>query len=145
MNEAHAETEYGMSGALESSKNGVFEQKLAEGYSHEEIQEARVFIAEMRAAGVNPIITVPFRHLDNVLAHGGLATKRGWIPKINVLVGTIGREPYTANDHRAVYEVTNPNITIEPRFTGPDKKFRGVVWFPQGKVLLRDMRRMDAH
>ncbi len=87
--------------------------------------EARDIIAEMLEKGFKPIVTIPKEYADS-LRHG-LKAHTTWIPNFNVIAGTLGREPYQAQDRIVVQIDQIPHTSVHPRFTGPDKTFQGVV------------------
>jgi hypothetical protein len=102
----------------------------------EDITEAREYIAELLAAGTRPIVTVPEQYAEQVLKEGihtllkedGLTGK-----KFSFIAGTIGVPILSPSDEdRFVLSVDTDTVKIEPRLTGSDKAFHGVVHFPNG-------------
>ncbi len=108
------------------SRNSENENKEAFGdISIEDISEAEKFIREAFEKGERPVVTVPREYAD-ALANG-LRPHATWIPWFQMIVGTLGRTPYHL-EGRIVVRITNISTDrIRPRFTGPDKKFHGVV------------------
>ncbi|MFA5061741.1 MAG: hypothetical protein WC526_01180 [Patescibacteria group bacterium] len=107
--------------------------------------EAKDYINKLLAGGVKPKISVPKRFLENVLKEGSLSAKKSWIPKFSILVGTLNIDPYSysTDKERVIFEVTNPEVPVEPRFTGKDKKFHGIIYFPEGHIDLKDLKRVN--
>jgi hypothetical protein len=102
----------------------------------EDIDEAREFIAECLKNNINPIITIPEEFADEVMKYG-----IHFIPKQDVktgrkfsfIAGTIGIGPYLPEGQsRYIMEIDPKNIQIEPRITGKQKRFYGVVGFVGG-------------
>lgn len=104
--------------------------------------EARDYIQKLRDAGTHPVISVPREFVETLQKEGAAKARETWIPKLAVLAGTIGVPPYSPEPNRIFYEVVNPDTRIEPRFTGKDKKFHGIVWFPQGIISIDDLREL---
>ena len=95
--------------------------------SFEDLEGAREYIREQWSKGVRPVVTVPEEYATH-LQHG-LAPHATWIPDVEVIAATFGRDPYLpqGGGRRVVVEVNVPPEMIEPRFTGPGKDFQGVV------------------
>lgn len=93
----------------------------------EDIDEAREFIEELFEKGERPIVTVKEKWVD--LLRAGLRPHSSWIDGFDEVVGTYGRDPYLPEGEKRVrVRVNGIDIKqIEPRFTGKDKKFHGVV------------------
>ncbi len=102
----------------------------------EDIDEAREFIAECLKNNINPIITIPEEFAEEVMKYGihfvpkqDLKTGR----KFSFIAGTIGIGPYLPEGQsRYVMQVDPKNVQIEPRITGKQKRFYGVVGFVGG-------------
>jgi len=93
----------------------------------EDVEEARTFIREAIEQGESPIITVPLKYAE--VAKNGIASFATWIGE-SIIAGTISREPYIPRgEKRVIFKITVPPNQVEPRFTGPDKHFHGVVAF----------------
>lgn len=102
----------------------------------EDIEDAREYVEEQVAAGVRPIITVPAEYVEDVVRYGITS-----IPKqdpktgrrFSFIAGTIGLDPYLPeNSTRHVFEVDPAQVRMEPRITGSDHRFHGVVGFTDG-------------
>lgn len=113
-----------------------FQNQLREGVEGQ--AEAKEAIAALLRAGERPKITVLKEFLKDIMERGGLMEKETHIPGFVALIGTLGREAYKT-EGRVIFEVINPDVRIEPRFTGKDKKFHGVVYFPKGFIPLKDL------
>jgi len=93
--------------------------------SIEDPEEARAFIKELFDRGERPIVTIPEEY--ETALRRGLEPHTTWIPGFNMIAGTIGREPYR-QEKRVTVRLTNIDVSqVSPRFTGPDKRFHGVV------------------
>lgn len=92
-------------------------------------EEARDFVFAMIERGEVPCVSVPEEYLSAL--QKGLVAHASWIPGMNAIVGTLGRKPYMPNkenERRVVVRIKKINPqNIQPRFTGPDKAFHGVV------------------
>jgi len=96
-------------------------------FENDTIEGAREIIDKLIADGVKPIITVPREKIDTILEKG-LHEKRSWVGPW-MLVGTIGKKPYQIEKNRVALIIDCEEKHLTPRFTGPDKKFHGVVGF----------------
>lgn len=116
-----------------------FQNQMREGVG--DAEEAREMIIKLLEMGEKPKVSVERKFLETIMQQGGLSEKETWIPGFRALIGTLGREPYglAREEERMVFEVTNPHIQLEPRFTGKDKKFHGIVYFPKGFIPLKDL------
>lgn len=103
----------------------------------QDVEEARNSIKELRDAGVNPFISIPREYVETIKKEGTIRAKETWIPRAHILAGTIGIEPYAPEADRMIFEVVNTKTRVEPRFTGKDKKFHGIVWFPDESLQLK--------
>ncbi|HUO50343.1 MAG TPA: hypothetical protein VMU25_02140 [Candidatus Paceibacterota bacterium] len=91
-----------------------------------EPDEAREHIHELFAQGERPVVSVPEEYAG-ALSHG-LVARATWIPGFEAIVGTFAREPYLpSNEKRVLVKVELDENQIEPRFTGPQKIFEGIV------------------
>jgi hypothetical protein len=95
----------------------------------ERVAEAEEAIDECFERGMFPIVTVPLRYIESL--QKGLEAHATWIPDLNVIAGTIGKEPYAPggeSEPRAIVEVRHiKRSAVHPRLTGPDQNFHGVV------------------
>jgi hypothetical protein len=93
----------------------------------ESYDEAREYIDELFEKGERPIVTVKEKWFDSLKA--GLRPQSSWIDGFNEIVGTFGREAYEPEGEKRVrVRVSGIDVRqIEPRFTGKDRKFQGVV------------------
>ncbi|MBI4692271.1 MAG: hypothetical protein HY773_02440 [Candidatus Terrybacteria bacterium] len=93
----------------------------------EDVEEAKNFIRKAIEQGELPIITVPLKYAE--VARKGIASFATWIGE-SITAGTISREPYIPKgEERVIFKITVLPEQVEPRFTGPDKHFHGVVVF----------------
>jgi hypothetical protein len=108
--------------SLRNSPNRNPELPFEETCDYDEAQE---IVYDLLAKGYKPTVTVPKEYIDAL--KNGLKAHSTWIPGLEVIAGTLGREPYKAED-RVVVEVDSidPRL-VKPRFTGPDNAFHGVV------------------
>lgn len=100
-----------------------------------EVDEARGHIRTLVAVGVRPIVSVPTTGLHDVLARG-LQAKDTWIPGFRVIAGTFGVAPYLPEHSppRTLIEVDAPPEDIEPRFTGKEQSYHGVVTLKPDRI-----------
>ncbi len=86
--------------------------------------EALKYISNQYSLGERPVVTVPRKYID--FLKEGLRPYTTWVG-VALIAATFGREPYESDD-RVVVNVKNiPLEQIEPRFTGPNNSFSGVV------------------
>jgi hypothetical protein len=126
---------------FEPKQTKAAEQDLRRGIK--DTEEAMDYIERLRGSGVNPVISMPRKFLEALKQEGAAKARETWIPKLTILVGTIGIPPYSPEPDRIFFEVTNPKTRVEPRFTGKDKKFHGIVWFPEGLISIDDLREVS--
>lgn len=108
----------------------------------EDIEEARDAIREAIEKGELPVITVPKKYADSV--KNGISPHSTWIGE-KIVAGTLLREPYFPDgEERAVFKIKVPHKQLEPRFTGPDKHFHGVVIF-RGPISSEDIIAFDSN
>ncbi len=101
----------------------------SENISISDPEEAREFVYTLIEQGEVPCVSVPEKYLAAL--QKGLMAYSSWIPGMNAIVGTLGRKPYLPNSEegkRVLVRIKkiDPH-NIQPRFTGPDKSFHGVV------------------
>ena len=103
-------------------------------------EEAREFIKRrMEEEHELPVITVPMEHLE--AARQGIKPRTTWIYDA-IIAGTLGRKPYEMEgSDRVAFAIHVSSDQVEPRFTGPDKHFHGIVVFkgPITPELLEEM------
>lgn len=91
--------------------------------------EAREIIHSLIENGETPFVTVPERYKEFLLE--GLAPHSSWIPGVEIIVGTLGRKPYLpagSKEPRVLVRIKEiKEDHIQPRFTGPDSAFHGVI------------------
>ena len=92
-------------------------------------EDAREFVADMIERGERPCVSVSSKYIK--FLKEGLKPHSSWTPGFNMIVGTIGRDPYLPkNESRVIVRIKEIDLNnIRPRFTGPDKAFHGVVVF----------------
>lgn len=102
----------------------------------EDVDDAREYVQELISAGRRPIITIPEEYIENVLSYGITSVPKHDLmsgKKFSFVAGTIGLDPYLPEaEERRVFEINPDMVRIEPRITGSDKKFHGVIGFPDG-------------
>jgi len=112
-------------GNVESPRIEAFKEVLRNGI--EDFEEAVELIKDAINSGCAPVISVPFRYVE--AAKKGIQKNSTWIGE-KIIAGTIVRDPYLPmGEKRKILKVEVGPDYIEPRFTGPDKKFHGVVVF----------------
>jgi hypothetical protein len=91
-----------------------------------EIEEAQEVIRNLIERGEYPVVTIPARYKEE-LSHG-LSPHSTWIPEQQLICGTLGRKPYFPHEEEriAVTVEISPD-QIEPRATGPDHHWHGIV------------------
>lgn len=93
----------------------------------EDAEEAREAIKGAIEKGEQPVISVPEEYGD--AARNGITPHATWIGE-KITAGTVLRPPYLPNgEKRRFFRINVSGEQIEPRFTGPDKHFHGVVGF----------------
>ena len=95
--------------------------------SRENREDAIQYIRERIAAGDKPVVTVPKEYVETI-KQKGLSEHPTWIAGVARIAGTLGREPY-GETGRARLQIEVNEDDLEPRFTGPDVSFQGVVGF----------------
>lgn len=91
-----------------------------------EPDEAREHIRELFAQGERPVVSVPEQYAEAIA--NGLVAHATWVPGFEAIVGTFARDPYLpSNEKRVLVKVDLDENQIEPRFTGPQKLFEGIV------------------
>ena len=102
-------------------------------------EEARDLIREDMLKGRLPILTVP-KKFAHVIKQG-LVPHSTWIGQ-PFLAGTLHREPYLPDgEERIVLQIKVSPDRVEPRFTGPDKHYHGVVIF-KGPISPEEIEEM---
>jgi len=95
--------------------------------SIEDPEEAQDFIERRFEEGERPFVSVPNEYIESLTA--GLSPHTSWIPELSLIAATFDRKPYLPEDESRILVriVGIDKEQIHPRFTGPDKKFHGVV------------------
>ena len=91
-------------------------------------ESAREKIHEMFERGERPVVSVPEEYAEAISK--GLVPHSTWIPGFSAIVGTFGRAPYEPNTDsgkRVLVKVELDENQIEPRFTGPQNAYQGIV------------------
>ena len=112
---------------FESSPRTEHEANKTQEIAIDSFQESEKYIREQFENGVRPIVTIPTKY-EKYLKKG-LRAHTTWIDGLDIIAATFDRKPFMADeDERIVVKIQDININqIEPRFTGEDKKFHGVV------------------
>ncbi len=100
----------------------------------EDVTDAREIINELIELGEKPIVTVPIKYWHEIQSKKLMEAKDTWIPGFKGIVGTLGRPAYKLDKDRIALQVDSSDFLPEPRFTGKDRKFYGVVYFPQSRI-----------
>ncbi len=99
--------------------------------SIEDPEEAQEYIQQLLEKGERPIVTVPGQFEQEL--QNGLQPHSSWLTNERIIAGTIGREPYlpSGEEGERIKVRIRGDVArqVVPRFTGPDKKFHGVVAF----------------
>ncbi len=89
-------------------------------------ETARELIHALYKKGERPVVSVP-KQYAGALAKG-LQAHASWIPGFEAIVGTFGEKPYVpGSEERVLVKVDIPEEQIEPRFTGPERAYHGIV------------------
>ena len=93
----------------------------------EDLEEAREYIHDLYESGERPVVTVPQEYAE--ILSQGLAAQTTWISDLKIIAGTFGRPPYMPEgEERKIIEISDiPLESIQPRMTGKEKAFQGVV------------------
>lgn len=97
----------------------------------------------MKGTGVLPIITIPRRYWPEIQQRGSLEAKPTYIPGFTKLIGSIGILPpflkYGEED-RILCEVQCEPDDLEPRATGENDTFHGIIGFKENRIPLDRIR-----
>lgn len=94
----------------------------------QEIAEVKEAVAELLSLGIYPKVTVDRAHLNEILQEGLRERETSYQKGVNLIVGTLGTEPFLPEGQdRVVLELHVDPKKVTPRFTGPSKRFDGVV------------------
>ncbi len=94
----------------------------------EEIREAHEIIRAFIAAGERPRVTVPRVYADTLRKEGLTPHATAYQKDIKFTVGTIGVPPFLPpGEDRVIVELDIPAEVVQPRFTGTQNAFQGVV------------------
>jgi hypothetical protein len=106
----------------EAGKREAFHLKLDK-------EEAEEWIEKLVSSGILPILSLPKEHWQGVQQQG-LKAKATWIPELKVLAATLGVLPYKASEEDRVFlRIEAKPQDLQPRITGQDRTFHGVVGF----------------
>lgn len=89
-----------------------------------EKERALEFISEKYENGERPVVTVPRKYIE--FLKQGLRPYATWVG-IPLVAATFGRDAYITEDRVVVNVKDIPIEQIQPRFTGPNNAFSGVV------------------
>lgn len=106
-------------------------------------EEASGIVEELIEQGVFPVVTVKKEYAQK-LKKDGLTAKETWIPGTKVIVGTLGLPPYDPEEDRVAFEIIG--ITpedIEPRITGQEKTFQGIIAFKHSRIGPEHLRELS--
>ena len=94
----------------------------------DEIERARDVVRNLIEQGEKPLVTVPRQYVP--MLKNGIRESSSWIGG-NIIAGTIGRAPYMPpGEDRVMLRVAVKSADqLEPRMTGPDQSFHGVIVF----------------
>jgi len=92
-----------------------------------DIRKAREYVRETIENGNFPVMTIPKQYAAEI--RKGLVPHATWIG-MPLLAGTLMREPYLPDgEERVIVRIKVDPKRVEPRFTGPDKHYHGIVVF----------------
>ena len=105
-----------------------FMHQFEQAFLRDNYTEAEEALWNLFEQGMLPVVTVQKKYLN--FLKKGLRKSSSWIGE-NIIAGTIGRDPYLPSGEERVLvkiKVSSPE-QLEPRLTGEDRKFHGVVAF----------------
>lgn len=109
----------------------------------EDKEEATGLVEELIEQGVFPVVTVKKEHAQK-LKKDGLTAKETWIPGTKVIVGTLGLPPYNPEEDRIAFEIVGISPEdIEPRITGQEKTFQGIIAFKSSRIGPEHLRELS--
>ncbi len=92
-------------------------------------EEAEEWVEKLLSSGIQPILSLPKEHWQEV-QQKGLKAKATWIPELKVLTATLGVLPYKNDkEDRVFLQIKAKPQDLQPRITGEDRTFYGVVGF----------------
>ena len=103
----------------------------------------REILKEIVNQGSKPVFSIPREYLKGSTT---ITPHKTWV-QANIIAGTIGIPPYNLSGDRilCVYEGDINDIYLQPRLTGPDKLFHGIVAtlqpIPLSKCILIDTKK----
>jgi len=133
---------------LTEFKNSAEEERQRSGSRPKESQaedydEATDLAQTLIQNGVFPIVTVKKEYAQK-LKEDGLTAQETWIPGERMIVGTLGLPPYQMEEDRVAFEIVDISPdAIEPRITGKDKTFQGVVAFKKQRIAPEHLRELS--
>ena len=110
-----------------------------------EREEAKELIEDLTEKGIYPILTIPREYWQKIKKQGaGISAKETWIPGEKIIVGSLGVEPYSGHEKdRAVLQVEVETNDLEPRTTGKDLTYSGIVVFRKGFIPLENITQLS--
>ncbi len=92
---------------------------------------------------VPPVISVPKKFIAEIKQKGYIESHPTWTGH-KMLCATVGRSPYNHNNEERLFFIVKPHIPIEPRFTGKDRLFKGVVIIEKDRLdLNNDLQQLN--
>jgi hypothetical protein len=117
---------------LEIKNKGRRDKKSVAG----EKEEAADLVEELLSRKIYPIVTVPAEFWAAIQSEGGLSEhKTSYLPDFKKIVGTLGVAPFKP-EGRVVLEINCEPGDLEPRMTGKDTTYYGVVGYRKNFVPL---------
>ncbi len=105
------------------------------------------WLEDLYEEGFLPVITFAKKYLPEKLKNGFNAHFSEYIPTLKCTAGTIGVKYFIPeSEHRCIAILRNPQKTqynIQPRLTGPEKSFQGVIT-TSSHIDLEDFIIIDA-
>ena len=113
-------------------------------YDIKDIDEAEELIMEMyNTFKCRPVISVDKKY-EKGIDEKGIERQMGKPEGLGgMMVGTFGIEPYLGNDNeRVLYQINVNEKRINPRFTGKDGAFHGVVYISGNRIMPESLKKI---
>ncbi|MBD3359276.1 MAG: hypothetical protein GF365_01020 [Candidatus Buchananbacteria bacterium] len=106
-------------------------------------EDAEEWIEKLVSSGIKPILSLPKANWQEVQQQG-LKAKATWIPELKVLAATLGVVPYKAGEEDRVFlQIEAKPRDLQPRITGKDRTFHGVVGFNRDYIPPDKIEQID--
>ncbi len=102
-----------------------------------EKEEIKQFITQLLDNKIFPVISLPKKFLDIIKKEGGIHARDTYIPGVKLIAGILGMKPYEKQgEDRVLLEIQCKPEDLDPRFTGKNKSYNGVVVFNKDFIPL---------